>query len=65
MVDPGKPSHHHNWGWLHRTSEEEREKRRLSQQEKERADWDASKKYDPARPSSEGAGVGVEGGRQG
>lgn len=60
-----KPVHHHNWGWLRRASEEEREKRRLSQQEKERADWAASKKDDDAQRSSQGAGVGFEGGRQG
>jgi hypothetical protein len=66
MADVGnKPIHRHNWGWLHRSSEEEREKRRLSQQEKERADWDASKKDDQARRSSQGADVGFEGGRQG
>lgn len=53
--------HHHHFGFFRRPGEAEREKRRMSQQEKERADWDASKKYDQARGSSEGAGVDSQG----
>ena len=56
--------HHNHWGFFRRPSEAEREKRRLSQQEKERADLDASKKYDHAQKSSQGAGVESQGGWQ-
>lgn len=61
-VEKETPHHHHHWGFFRRPGEGERDKRRSSHQEKERADWDASKKSDQARGSSEGAGVDSQGG---
>ncbi|KAJ6006926.1 hypothetical protein N7451_004870 [Penicillium sp. IBT 35674x] len=45
--------------------EDEREKRRLMREERERADFAATRRYSSARRRSNGAGIGFEGGWQG
>ncbi|KAJ5103049.1 hypothetical protein N7532_003578 [Penicillium argentinense] len=58
------PKHQWRWGFGHQQDPKAQQKRRLSQEEKDRANFAAARKYSSARRRSQGAGTGFEGGWQ-
>ncbi|KAJ5630228.1 uncharacterized protein N7484_010328 [Penicillium longicatenatum] len=63
-ADTPHPKKQRLWSFGHQ-DEDEREKRRLEREERERADFAATRRYASARRRSNGAGIGFEGGWQG
>ncbi|KAJ5988438.1 hypothetical protein N7481_003648 [Penicillium waksmanii] len=61
--DARRKSQRH-WGFGSQNDPEVQKKRRVSQDEKDRLDFAATRKYSSARRRSQGAGTGFEGGWQ-
>jgi hypothetical protein len=61
---PTRPKAHRNWSFGRVLDEEAKQKRRDSQDEKDRLYFAAARKYSSAHRRSLGAGVGFEGGWQ-